>query len=242
MKLLTSFQTFTATASSSQTGFPVTNIQNLDPQIRWKASTYLADQSIVFDFAAPAAPSAIFLNKCNFAGAVVQGNTSDSWGTPAFTQAISLVKDRCLNRKGWFALTGFSYRYMRILIAAGQTLDNSESTPAIGNVLLGIPADLPRVNQFNAEIVRSFTKFLSKGGSLSKTPYGLMRHVVSAELGGSITTFAALDRTWTIGVLFADLGNVWESYLVYPPENWPLPLEGGNIDDCRMNLQMEERP
>lgn len=242
MKLLTTFQTFTPTASSSKSGFPVANVQNLDPRVRWAANAYSTDESVVLDFGATASPTAIFLNQVNFPAATIQGNATDSWGSPSFTQAIAPALDRCKNRKGWFDLTGFSYRYMRILISAGQTLDNLEATPAIGNILLGVPVVMPRVYQFNAEVVRAFTKFQSKGGSIIKNPYGLMSHSVSLELSGTMAGFASFDRTWTIGVIFADLGNVWESYLVYPPERWPLPLEGGNIDDCRMSLQMEERP
>lgn len=241
MKLLSTFETLdTVTASGSDANYPVANIKDLDPMIRWHADAYSGDVWIKIDFGAATVLNMIFLNQANFAHAHVQGNATDVWTSPSFDLGVDLARDELNNRKGWFDLTAFNYRWMRILIPGSQTLDNSETVPALGNLITGQAVAIPAVSAYTPDILKRWTRFEPDGGGLIKTTDDRGRHVITLECADTLSNVRALSKTWEIGVVFSDLGYPAESWLVYPPESWSRPTR--NILDATLRWSMEERP
>ena len=242
MKIMTTFQSLgTPTSSGATTGFPVTNITDLDPNKRWLSAYYPGeDVWTLVDFGSAKVLTAIFLNQCNFPQCVIQGNASNVWSSPSFNYLANLIKDDASNRKGWFDLSAFNYRYLRILITASQPLDNSETVQAIGNLIAGSSVSLPIVGELTPHLTQRFNRFESDGGNLTKTKKGRAKHTIGIGIGDSLANIRAMDKTWNIGVLYADMGNAGESWLVYPPEDWNKPIK--NILDSQLSFTVEERP
>lgn len=241
MKLLSTFESLaTLTASGSNASFPVANVIDIEPFKRWHADAYAGDVWVMNDFGSAKSLTAIFLNQCNFPACKVQGNDTNSWGTPSFELSCALVVDDAGNRKGWFDLSAFNYRYIRVLIASGQTLDNSETVPAIGNIIAGTSAALPLVGDFVARMVQRSIRFESDGGAVDKVKVGRPRHIISIGIGDSLANIRSMPKRWTIGVLFADLANAGEAWLVFPPDDWNRPIR--SVIDADLQFNLEEKP
>lgn len=241
MKLLSTFTDLgTPTSSGATSGFPVTNIEDLDPMVRWKADAYAGDVWVKADMASAQALTALFLNRCNFPQCRIQGHASDDFTSPSFNQLVSLVQDDAGNRKGWFDLTAFNYRWLRILIASGQTLDNSDTLPAIGNLIVGASAELPVVAAVEPRLLQRQDRFEPDGGGLSKQKRGRARHIISVSVGDSLANVRAMAKTWDMGVIFADLDDAGEAWLVYPPEDWTKPIK--SVAEAELRFILEERP
>jgi hypothetical protein len=238
MKALTTFTTLTNIASSgAATGFPASNVSNLDPGIYWKADAYAGAVSVVAQIGAGI--TAIFLNRCNFPLATFQWNATNSWGSPTVSTAITLVKDDAGNRKGWFAVTGTSPGFIRILITASQSLDLGATLPVIGNLICGTSIAFPVVSGIRPVLVQKRDSFLSRGGSYSELKRGYARHTISIEIVDALATVRAMDKTWAYGVLWADLANAGDAWLVYAPGNWDKPFESGS--DSKLSFTVEEK-
>jgi hypothetical protein len=240
MKLLTTFNTLTSiTSSGAGAGFPVANIADLDPMKRWVASAYAGD--VWVKAAVGAGFTGAFLNRCNFPHCHIQWNATDVWTSPTINEAVTLVLDDCGNRKGWFAIpAGTASGYIRILIESGQTLDNSETLPAIGNLIIGTPTDIPYVAEFNPRVIQKWDRFESDGGGLARSKRGRARHVISMAFNDTLANIRALLKTWTMAVLFADLDNAGEAWLVYGPDSWDKPI--ASPLDASIGITLEERP
>lgn len=241
MKILSEFLSLSnLTASSSATNFPVENITNIEPMQRWKPATYAADVSIVIDFLTAQTLNTAFLNRCNFPVCKIQGNDTDIWTAPAFEQSVNLSCDIAENRKAWVELENFNYRYLRIVIASGQTLDNSETLPAIGNLIAGTSENLPMVSAFTTELIKKFDRWESDGGSYHKQSKGRARHVVSLKIDATLSEMRSFFVGWDYAVLFADLGNVSDAWLVFGVERLQNAIR--NPIDTTLLLGLEEKP
>lgn len=239
MKALTAFQSLgTITSSGAASGYPASNVADLDPGLVWKADAYAGDVWLKFDRGAATTTTAIFINRANFPQLRIQGNSSDSWTSPPFDMQCSLVQDDAGNRKGWFALTSFNYRWVRLLIPGSQTLD-SGSVPEVGNVIAGVAVELPIVRDFTTDLVRKIDSWLSDGGSLRKSFRGVPRHIITLEMGDTMANIRALTKTWQHAVLYSDLGDSGGAWLVYAPERITLPIR--NPIDAGARMQLEER-
>jgi len=126
-RVATSFLSYTAVGSTENANFVASNITALDrPKKTWR-STALGAQNIVLDFGSAKTPPAIFLDNVNFATVQIQGNATDSWGTPAFdTGSVTIDEDPQIDRyKKLVTLTSFNYRFMRILIPSQTPVDGA---------------------------------------------------------------------------------------------------------------------
>lgn len=220
MKLLSTFETLpTITASSSAAGYPVSNVALVDPGKVWQVNTFGSGNNAWFmvDFGAAKALNALFLNNCNFASATIQGNATDSWTSPSFSQSVSLGRDDCQVRKGFFALTGFNYRYLRGLITF-QTLDNAGLYPFVGNLIVGTSSSV-RIAEWQPQKIKRYSVFQPDGGSFTKTPKGISRHVFNVSQTGTLAEYEAQSWDWTYAVFFEDLGYPAGVWLVYHPED-----------------------
>lgn len=239
MKLLTdqNMRTFTSiVASSEAVGFPATNLQQYDPGLIWKAAAFSADVTITIDLGAAAAIPQIWLNNANFASATLQANASDSWGSPSVSQAVTLAKDDIGIYKGYFDLSATNYRYVRVVIPV-QAL-TSGTVPQLGNIIIGTAADL-RVASWAAQTARNFSKFQPDGGGYRKNAKGRARHAFSVGvLGTKAEVDAVILSGWEAAIIFTDLADVADSYLVYPPETTGKSIR--NPLDAERSFVLEE--
>lgn len=122
----------TLTASSASSTLPVTNLKNAQKTKVWRTGTSVAAEYVVIDLGSAQSVTCVILLNHNLTASdtliALEGNSADSWGAPAFTQALT-------RRAG--AISAFfasqSYRYWRVKFtksAAGQTRD-------IGRIFLG---------------------------------------------------------------------------------------------------------
>lgn len=130
------------TGSTASTSYPAANIQLPQaPMIPWR-TTALGSQNIVIAFPSARSIGFLALIRANFAAVTVQGHTSDSWGAPAFSQAVTIGQNPLTGRyqHGVF-LAGFNYRYLRLLINTGAL--GGEAYYLLGGVWAGIRNEPP---------------------------------------------------------------------------------------------------
>lgn len=116
----------TIVGSTENENFPASYAaEPQSPFLPWR-TTALGDQSLVIDFGAQTAVTLLLLIRTNFASATIQGNATDSWTSPAFSQAVTIAR----NPFNWryqhgVVLSGFSYQYMRVLIPSQTPVDGA---------------------------------------------------------------------------------------------------------------------
>ncbi len=227
------------TSSGAESGFPVANVADIEPMLRWHSDAYTGDVWIKMDFGAAVSLTGLYLNQCNFPHAHLQGADTDNWTTPPVDIALDLILDDAGNRKGYFALTALNRRWVRLLIPAAQTLDNSETTPAVGNLILGNPVDIA-VSEFTAELYQQLRRFEYPGGGVHQERVGRARHILTIAMDNTRAAVRAIPKNWDNAVFAADLGDAGEAWLVQPPSSWPQPIK--NLLDAQLHVQLEEKP
>jgi hypothetical protein len=222
----------TITASSEASGFPGSNLLDVHkPGAEWR-STATTEQNIVFDTGTVGCVvTAVFLGDVNFTSVTIQGNATDSWGSPSFSQAFTVSKDNVVQRyKAFAALTGFAYRYLRLLVPA-QSPTDSEAFFRIGTA---IPASWAGEMEINPE----YGGYAYSGQKLSKTE----------EIAGSVKT-RVMSLKKQFGCEMSIVGNLehvsnfWSKYNAEDPgaafilyENG---LYGGGTEKAYL-LEMED--
>lgn len=242
MKLLTNLNMTTidsATPRDSAPGFPGSNLMQYDPGLIWKPITFDASGTwILFDLLAASTIDYIWLNNANFTSAYIQANDTDVFENPAVNESVTLAADDNGVYKGFFDFTTTNYRYVRIVIP-DQTLTGGDTIPYLGNVILGSVEEI-KVKSFEPNSKHEFNSFISDGGTFSKFEKAKPRHVFTLRLSG---TKAEIDSApivgWDQAILFADLGSVEDSWLVYPPAGKNKVIR--NPVDCEASFTLEER-
>lgn len=150
--------TATLTESSEDTYFPVENIANALRSKPWRTGTSTALETVIIDLGSAQAVECVALLDHGLTaadtGITLEGNTADSWGSPAFTQNLTRVAGTIA---AFFALE--SYRYWRISFtksASGETRD-------IGRVFLGEFISAP-ITGHSAAVVDTSKIIRSVGG------------------------------------------------------------------------------
>lgn len=147
-KIQFSFQNFvsdaTITASSEAASYPATNIAFPErPFMPWRSGATGA-QSVVIDFGSAQTLGVVVLARTNFVTATLAGNASDSWGSPSFSQAITITRNPLTGRYQYAALlTGFTFQFMRISIAS-QTPTDGAAYYLLGGVWAGAATAPPK--------------------------------------------------------------------------------------------------
>lgn len=241
MKLMNSFRTLTTiSASGSSAGFPAANIALLDPGITWKADTFPnpAGAWLKVDFGSAQSVAGLFLNNANFTTATWQGNATDSWTSPSFSQALTNATDKAGKTKGFFSPTvAFNYRYLRLFIPYQALI--SGSLPTLGNLIAGATVVEPRASAWAPATLTAFATFHADGGTYSKTRKGIKRHVITVSFNGSLAETETWLGTFDDAVIFSDLGNPADSYLVYFPDSIRPSLK--STLDVTVDMAFEER-
>jgi hypothetical protein len=130
----------TLSASSEESGFPVTNTQH-----RWHTRTWqsehglsggLTDAYIVADLGDAYDIEAFIIKNHNFSmlesgdGLRIQANNADAWGAPALDEAVTMTSGLIIH----FFSSAQTYRYWRIVMT---DVMNSDNYLEIGRVFLG---------------------------------------------------------------------------------------------------------
>lgn len=130
---LLGFDATICTGSSQQSAsFAAQNVKTPQrPFFPWRTGA-TGDQNVVVDFGSAKVVEALVLVRTNFVTARIQGNPSDSWGAPAFDQLVTIDENPQNGRNQYGSiLTGFNYRFLRILIPSQTPIDG------VGYYLLG---------------------------------------------------------------------------------------------------------
>lgn len=226
------------TASSEAVGFPAANLTQYDPDLIWKAGSFLSTIYLVIDLTVSAAIDHIWLNNANFFTATIEANPTNVWTAPAFSKAVTLASDDIGIIKGFFDLTSTNYRYVRITIPT-QSLTDGGTVPQLGNVVIGTSEYL-LASTWEPTVDQEYDSFTSDGGSYSEESKGKARHVFATSMLGE--TKANIDAAplngWSAAVIFTDLGSVADSYLVYSPKGKQLRVR--SQIDCDLSYTLRE--
>jgi hypothetical protein len=242
MKLLTSRNQSiinAISASSEITGLEAANLLKTDPGIIWKAETFsAAGASIVLALGTASPVDFIWLNNGNFSLATIQANNTDSWASPAVSKNVELKEDDLCVNKGFFALSEIDYEYVRIFIPYQDLLDD-EALPWLGNIILG-KAEEAVFSGWNPSIIESKNTFISDGGNYHESKKGHDRHRFDVSLGDTKEDLdSAPLKKWEYAVVFTDLEDPADSYLVWPPSNIKKQIK--HIRAAKMSFVFMER-
>jgi hypothetical protein len=133
------------TGSTAQAAYPATNVKTPErPFMPWKTTVATASD-VVIDFGATKTLDAVALSNVNFTSATIQGNATNSWTAPSYTQSITIARNRWNTRyqHGHQIVGSFSYRYLRISIGTQTPVDGSSGF-SIGGIHAGVNVTMPR--------------------------------------------------------------------------------------------------
>lgn len=131
-KILTS----TITANSENVNFPLANLKLVD-STKYFRSIVDTGVRIVFNLASLKADWLFILNHNLTSGATIkiEANTSDSWGSPAFSETVTWDEDTI-----WHGFTEQTYSYWSLYI---DDSSNPDGFIQIGLLSLGKPLTMP---------------------------------------------------------------------------------------------------
>lgn len=185
----------TITPGTESIDYPSSNI--IEPRLtRYFKTENDADQEIVFSAAAAVTASYIAIVSHNISsGATIklQGNTSDSWTTPAFEETVTWASGTIVH-----AFTSHSYAYWRLYIDD----DNTDGYITIGYVYLGTYLQMPGMEPDQQIEYDTKEGYLFRAGKINFPR-------VSNTLRASINEMFAAVRTGTVdfsasGQFYAD--------------------------------------
>jgi len=128
---------YTPTATSADSTYPVTNIEDYGHLLRpWKAAVATGIVNVTLDFGAGntlsalAADPGIFLDDLNVTSLRIQGNSvTTDWETPPWDQAVTISQEPRTRRYNGYVLLSelnaapFAYRYLNIRILSQTPTD-----------------------------------------------------------------------------------------------------------------------
>lgn len=115
--------------SSEDANWPAANLLIFDKRVRFWKTTAAIDSNVVIDLGSAMALKAVGVIDVNYTTCVIEGNATDSWGSPSFESGdITIVKEKLtgLYRLHFNStdLTGFNYRYLRLVIPTQSRTDS----------------------------------------------------------------------------------------------------------------------
>ena len=149
-RTVSSFQTFTASATAADPVFPITYISSYpySPFRPWKSSSLAGQVDVTLDFgsgqtlASLVNSPAIFIDNTNIASLLVQGNTvTTSWGAPPWQAGVGVQTElyggqrRLAVQLSDLSAAAFSYRYLNLRI--NSQAPSSGTQYQIGTILIG---------------------------------------------------------------------------------------------------------
>lgn len=232
MKLINKFNTFSTISGNAATGYPLTNLAKIDTNEIWKGTG--TSETITIDFGSAKPVSGILLNNANFTSAVITASNNSSF-SDGVTLNLTLSKDDLGIIKGFGSVASANYRYLKVVCSS---LVSGASVCQLGNLIVGKAENL-RVVSWGEEITDKIVPFESDGGSYRSKPKGQSRHVFSASIDGSKSELDALFMNWDYGVIYVDMSNVADSYLIGRPTQRRKNIN--NSADCSFSCTFEEQ-
>lgn len=159
MKLFTPnlIDSATITASTENDYLVASNVANELRTKVWRTGTSAAAEWIKFDLGSAQAVTAFIIANHTFSGdtlVAIEGNSTDSWGAPSFTQGITLASGTILT-----TFASQSYRWWRFRF----TKPTAGTVRDVGRLFLGTyvePTDLPNWN--GVKVTRADNSSVSK--------------------------------------------------------------------------------
>ena len=227
------------TASSEATGYAVSQLENHIVARRWRATGDSAEWAM-WDAGAgnTITVTDCALNGHNFSsGAVVkiQGNATDSWGSPSVDETITYNAEVMYKQ-----FTGGAYRYWRVSIVDAS---NPDTYVEVGVIFFGEDLDLGDIiyreyaMQYEDTSIQAFTQTGQLYGD-----QGIVREIYNFQFPFIDTEKSSIDtwydtvgkfRPWFMLTFPADLTNHPIKYVVFT-EN----LDWNHIFNTKWNLAM----
>jgi len=186
----------TITGSTTTSGYPATNVAHEFKTKVWRTGSTVAAETLTFDLGSAKAVTAVILlaHTLTASDTSIQllANSSDSWGSPAFTQALTHASNVISQ-----TFSSQTYRYWRITFtksAAGETRD-------IGRVFLGTyheTAIQPDYDGFDLDPQDRTTKQKSIGGQTyadQRSQYRMLSLDWSGVSQSQMTNFKTIADT-----------------------------------------------
>ena len=230
MKILIKFNSFSSITGNAASGYPLTNLATLDSNEIWKGTSNT--ETITIDFGSAKPVSGIFFNNANFTSAVVTASNNSDFSSGVQLN-LTLKKDDLGIIKGFGTIAETNYRYLRIVFSSVV----SGSVCQLGNLIVGKSENI-KVASWSPEVVDKIKDFESDGGSYRTKKRGQSRHVFSVGFTNIKSVIDGLPLDFDEAVIFTDLDNVADSYIIGRPEQRRGTVN--NILDCSLNLVLKE--
>jgi hypothetical protein len=172
-------------ATSTAAGYSAGYLNDTSQSSEWR-STGTTQQDIRLDMGAPLADnSVLYIFGANFRDATLHGDNDPIFGSIDITQFLFIYKDtRTKIRKGWWRLSGFTQRYLRLRITV-QTPDPLVNPGAGPQYAIGALYVVPAANvivpgarhqlPYNPDVFRPGVSTDFAGGSTARTNFGRRR-------------------------------------------------------------------
>ena len=148
------FIDYAITSADQDSDWPASNLEILNSSTEAWRSTGKLETEIRIDLTEAKQNPTIGLYRCNFTSVTIQGNDSDVWTSPSFSQAYTAVQDpdHFIYKLRKDLGASFNYRYLSIIIGAQDPIDGATyfeigALPIIDNANL---------ENFNAEPQSTF--------------------------------------------------------------------------------------
>jgi len=183
----------TLTASSADTEYPISNVQNAHKTKVWKTLGTSATEYIIFDLATAQAVTSFIAFSTDFDGTEttlkIQGNATNSWGSPSVNETLTYDSTYKYLTENFASAT---YRYWRFVF----TKANASDIRSVGAVFIGTKSDTtyhPDQTGLEKKWKSRSTASRSEGGQLYATYRGPYR-VFKVSFGSLPESDAAILR------------------------------------------------
>lgn len=231
MKILKGFNTFSSITGNAATGYPLTSLSKLDTNEIWKGTS--STETITIDFGSAKPVSGIFLNNTNFTSALITASNNSNFSDGVMLN-LTLSRDDLGIIKGFGSVASTNFRYLRIVCS---NLISGATVCQMGNLIVG-EAENIKVSSWSIDIVDKIKSFESDGGSYRTKKTGQSRHTFSVGFTDIKAVIDNLPLDFDAGVIFTDLSDVADAYLVGRPTQRRKQIN--NPLDCSLNLNLEE--
>jgi len=154
MKGSSIYLNYTILSSDENSNWPASNLKIISSSTQAWRSPDTTESEIIIDLGGAKQDPTIGIYRANFDSVTIQGNTSDAWGSPAFSQVYSTSYDpeHFIYKLRKALGASFNYRYLRVLVTA-QTPNDQASYFEAGVIFI---AESGNLEDFNAEPLSTF--------------------------------------------------------------------------------------
>lgn len=243
--------------STEDSNWLAANLLLFEKRVRYWKTTGTGDSYVVIDLGSAQALKGVGAIDCNYASCKIQGNASDSWGSPSFdTDTVSISQDKLTGlyrlHLDTTDLSGFNYRYLRLFIPTQATTDN-DSVFRTGVLAVSVDSDEYVLTVDASGITMRRNQAISlatlHGGGEEKNINGAPYASMSFDIGRlrNASEFALIERLLAIGetelVMFSPDDEMIEDtnngqyVFIMRKETPPEFLQGQGLDTMSVDLK-----